>query len=160
MMIKKMAKAVVSGVGTLVFPDKCLGCGTYIKHPMDNPLSVRFCPACLEPALPVFDHPFCPGCGHCFESGPDHLCGACLEAPMILNSVRAAFMYKDVVQKALALFKYQSKLSLARPFERQLFQAFSAHFDMNGFHLILPIPLHASKAKKRGFNQAYFLVRN
>nr|WP_320191663.1 ComF family protein [uncultured Desulfobacter sp.] len=155
-----MAKAVATGMGALVFPDICLGCGKYIKNFTDNPLSVCFCPTCLGPALPVFDHPFCPACGRCFESGPDHLCGACLETPMAMDYVRAAFMYKDVIQKALGLFKYQSKLSLARPFERHLFQAFVTHFEMNDFHLILPIPLHTSKAKSRGFNQAYFLVRN
>jgi len=159
-MIKKLAKVTVAGFGALVFPDKCLGCGKYIKTLTDNPLSVCFCHTCLGQTLPVFDHPFCPACGRCFESGPDHLCGACLETPMSMQSVRAAFMYKGVIQKALGLFKYQSKLSLARPFERYLFQAFVDHFNMNDFHLILPIPLHSSKAKKRGFNQSYFLVRN
>lgn len=158
--VKKIAKAVVAGMGALVFPDICLGCGKYIKDCTDNPLSACFCPACLGQTLPVFDHPFCPACGRCYDSGPDHLCGACLETPMVMDSVRAAFIYKDVIQKALGLFKYQSKLSLARPFERHLFQAFITHFDMNHFHLILPVPLHRSKAKSRGFNQSFFLVRN
>nr|WP_320017486.1 ComF family protein [uncultured Desulfobacter sp.] len=159
-MIKKLAKVTLAGFGALVFPNKCLGCGKYIKKPTDNSLSLCFCHTCLGQALPVFDHPFCPACGRCFESGSDHLCGACHETPMVMQGVRAAFMYKDVIQKALGLFKYQSKLSLARPFERHLFQAFATHYDMDGFHLILPIPLHGSKAKKRGFNQSYFLVRN
>lgn len=159
-MIKKLTKAVGTGICTLVFPDKCLECGRYIKKDMDHPLSVCFCPTCLGEALPVFDHPFCPACGRCFESGPDHLCGTCLETPMVVQEVRGAFMYQGLIQKALGLFKYQSKLSLARPFERHLFQAFATHFDMNHFHLILPIPLHGSKAKKRGFNQSYFLIRN
>jgi len=79
---------------------------------------------------------------------------------MVMESVRAAFIYKELIQEALGLFKYQSKLSLARPLEHHLFQAFATHFDMNGFHLIVPIPLHVSKAKKRGFNQSYLLVRN
>ncbi|EIM64202.1 ComF family protein [Desulfobacter postgatei] len=159
-MIKKLVKATGAGVCALVFPDKCLGCGKYIKKNADNPLSKCFCHRCLGEVLPVFDHPFCPACGHCFESGPDHLCEACLKTPMVMESVRAAFIYKELIQKALGLFKYQSKLSLARPFERHLFQAFATHFDMNGFHLIVPIPLHVSKAKKRGFNQSYLLVRN
>ena len=159
-MIKKLAKAAGAGICALVFPDKCLGCGQYIKTPTDNPLSVCFCRMCLGETLPVFDHPFCPACGRCFESGPDHLCEACLKTPMVMERVRAAFIYKDFIQNALGLFKYQSKLSLARPLERFLFKAFTAHFDMDIFHLILPIPLHGSKAKKRGFNQAYFLVRN
>jgi ComF family protein len=159
-MIKKLAKVTGAGICALIFPDKCLGCGKYIKNTTDNPLSVCFCHTCLGQALPVFDHPFCAACGRCFESGPDHLCGACLETPMAMQRVRAAFMYKDVIQKALGLFKYQSKLSLARPFERHLFHAFATHFDMDSFDLILPIPLHGSKAKKRGFNQSYFLVRH
>ena len=147
-------------MGALVFPDKCLDCGTYIKNSADDPLNVCFCHTCLGTALPVFDHPFCPGCGRCFETGPDHLCGACLELPMAMDSVRAAFMYEGVIQKALGLFKYQSKLSLARAFETHLFQAFATHFEMERFDLIVPIPLHHSKAKNRGFNQSYFLVRN
>ncbi|WP_321495843.1 ComF family protein [uncultured Desulfobacter sp.] len=160
-MIKKLAKGIGAGVCRLIFPNKCLGCGKYIKASAeDNPLDVCFCPTCRGEALPVFDHPFCPGCGRCFEAGPDHLCGSCLETPMAMNGVRAAFEYKGVIQKALGLFKYQSKLSLARPFERYLFKAFATHFDMDSFHLIVPIPLHGSKAKDRGFNQSYFLVRN
>lgn len=159
-MIKKRVKAMGLRICALVFPDKCLGCGKYIKESTDHPLSVCFCRGCLGQTLPVFDHPFCPACGRCFESGPDHLCEACLKTPMVMERVRAAFIYKDLIQKALGLFKYQSKLSLARPFERHLFQAFTTHFDMNGFHLIVPIPLHISKARKRGFNQSYFLVRN
>lgn len=159
-MLKKMAKAAMAGMGALVFPDRCLGCGTYIKNSTDDPLNLCFCHTCLGSALPVFDHPFCPACGRSFESGPDHLCGACLEVPMVMESVRAAFLYEGVIQKALGLFKYQSKLSLARPFEHHLFQAFATHFDMDRFHLIVPIPLHSAKAKSRGFNQSYFLVRN
>ncbi len=159
-MIKKLAQAMGLRICALVFPDKCLGCGKYIKESTDNPLSVCFCHTCLGQTLPVFDHPFCPACGCCFESGPDHLCEACLKTPMVMERVRAAFIYKALIQKALGLFKYQSKLSLARPLERHLFQAFATHFDMNGFHLIVPIPLHISKARKRGFNQSYFLVRN
>jgi ComF family protein len=159
-MIKKLAKAAVAGMGALVFPDKCLGCGKYIEDSTDEPLNVCFCKTCLGPALPVFNHPFCPACGRCFEAGPDHLCGACLEAPMAMDSVRAAFVYKGLIQKALGLFKYQSKLSLTRPFEHHLFQAFATHFDMDRFHFIVPIPLHSAKAKSRGFNQSYFLVRN
>ncbi|WP_035240185.1 ComF family protein [Desulfobacter vibrioformis] len=159
-MIKKLVKAMGLRFCALVFPDKCLGCGKYIKKNTDNPLSVCFCHGCLGQTLPVFDHPFCPACGRGFESGPDHLCEACLKTPMVMERVRAAFIYKDLIQKALGLFKYQSKLSLARPLERHLFQAFATHFDMNRFHLVLPIPLHISKARKRGFNQSYLLVRN
>nr|WP_319395444.1 ComF family protein [uncultured Desulfobacter sp.] len=159
-MLKKLVRAAAAGIGALVFPDKCLDCGKYIKNPMDDPLNVCFCNTCLGAALPVFDHPFCPNCGRCFETGPDHLCGACLEVPMAMDSVRAAFMYEGVIQKALGLFKYHARLSLARPFEYHLFQAFATQFDMDRFHLIVPIPLHISKAKHRGFNQSYFLVRN
>jgi len=159
-MLKTLVKATGAGICALVFPNKCLGCGRYIKSPGNNLLGVCFCPACLGPALPVFDHPFCPACGRCFDAGPDHLCEACLKTPMAMETVRAAFIYKGAIQKALGLFKYQSKLSLARPLERYLFKAFAAHFDMDRVHLILPVPLHVSKARKRGFNQSYFLVRN
>ena len=99
-------------------------------------------------------------CGHVYDSGPNHLCPSCIEDPLALDFVRAAFEYKGVIRKGIGLFKYQAKQSLARPFEHYLFNAFKTHFNVDDFHLILPIPLHLSKVRKRGFNQAYFLVRN
>jgi ComF family protein len=83
-----------------------------------------------------------------------------LKTPLKLGRVRAAAEYKGIVRAAIQLLKYHSKLSLAKPLEHLLFQTFLQYYETLPIDLIMPIPLHRSKMKKRGFNQAYFLSRN
>ncbi len=158
--IKKWITDTAAGVCALIFPDRCMKCGTYITRDCQMPLSACFCPSCLDSPLPFFGTPFCPVCGRIFDAGTDHLCSSCLERRPVTKSVRAAFEYKGVIRDGIGLLKYQAKQSLALPFEYYLFSAFESYYDMDDVHLILPVPLHRSKAKKRGFNQSYFLVRN
>jgi ComF family protein len=161
---------------TLVFPCQCLKCRAYIECDRPDSLSACFCDACL-PADPLgFKPPFCPRCGHLFEqlserdpgaglvsdreNGTNHLCETCLTAPPSINQVRAAFQYQGIIRDAIPLFKYQSKLSLARVFESCLFDAFERFFSRSSIDRILPIPLHHKKMKQRGFNQSFLLIRN
>jgi ComF family protein len=41
-----------------------------------------------------------------------------------------------------------------------LFETFLQYYENLPIDLIMPMPLHRSKMRKRGFNQAYFLSRN
>jgi len=149
------------GMVSLVFPDKCLKCGVYIRRDPTFPLSACYCGACLGNALPIFQSPFCTCCGHLFRSraGENHLCEPCLKKRPVLARVRAAFEYKDTIREAVARFKYQSRLSLSYPFEHYLFDAFCTWFGHEEIHLILPVPLHPKKARQRGFNQSFLLIR-
>ncbi|WDP88998.1 MAG: ComF family protein [Desulfobacter sp.] len=151
--------SLVRGISSLVFPDKCLKCGIYIRRSPEVPLSACFCTACMG-RLPGFGSPFCTCCGRRFSAGDDHLCESCLEKAPVVERVRAAFEYEGIVREAVALFKYQGRLSLARPFERHLFEAYCTWFSKEDIHLILPIPLHRKKSAKRGFNQSFLLIRN
>ncbi|MCP3943305.1 MAG: ComF family protein [Desulfobacteraceae bacterium] len=150
----------------LVFPCQCLKCRAYIDIDRSISLSDCFCNQCLpwEPLL--FKSPFCPRCGHLFEgtfaleNGENHLCQACLTNSSSINQVRAAFQYQGIIREAIPLFKYQSKLCLARVFENNLFDAFEGFFADSSIDRILPIPLHKKKMKQRGFNQSFLLIRN
>ncbi len=155
-------KSIGNELQTLVFPGKCLKCGTILNKERGTPLSSCYCPECMGKVLPFFYPPFCTCCGQVFEAriGESHLCEGCLKGMPPLGQVRAAFEYKGVVREGLGLFKYQSRLCLARPFETHMFDAFDVYFSDKKIDLILPIPLHFQKARKRGFNQSFFLVRN
>ncbi|WP_022668174.1 ComF family protein [Desulfospira joergensenii] len=152
-------------VQTLLFPPRCLKCGTYMDSGTADPsaFSAYFCKSCLGSGPRPFEPPFCPWCGHVFDQGENHLCEACLKKnPRFrrISRVRASLVYSGVVKEAVPLFKYQSRLSLARPFERVLFRAFETYFMEPEPDLVLPVPLHVRRLRQRGFNQAYFLVRH
>jgi ComF family protein len=57
-------------------------------------------------------------------------------------------------------FKYKGKIQLARPLGELLLTAFTRFWDIDSIDIILPVPLHASRLRQRGFNQAGLLLRN
>jgi len=158
----------LAALESVLYPPKCLLCGLYMEPAAENSNALEscFCDTCLEsgsdPGLNPIHVPYCVKCGIQLPGShlENHVCGTCLEKPLIPEKIRASFEYKGVIKEAIPLFKYHSKLALAKPLEQVLFQTFLIHFQNSAIDLIIPIPLHLSKLKQRGFNQTYLLVRN
>jgi ComF family protein len=148
----------------LLYPLKCLKCGAYIDPDMvvTKTLETCFCDECMESGFHPIDSPFCTKCGVKFHNSFDenHICEACLKTPLKIGRARAAAEYTGIIKDAIPAFKYNSKLSLAKVFEQLLFETFIKHYAKQKIDIIMPIPLHKKKLKERGFNQAFFLIRN
>jgi ComF family protein len=69
-------------------------------------------------------------------------------------------IYEQVLTGIIHRFKYKGKIQLAGPLAELLLTAFSLFWGDDSIDLILPVPLHLKKIRKRGFNQAYLLVRS
>lgn len=151
---------ILRGFEALLFPEKCLKCGIYLEEDGSRTLESCFCDACGKEGIFPIGPPFCTSCGIRFQTGETHVCGDCLKTPLKLGQVRAAAEYKGIVRDAIQLLKYHSKLAMAKPLERLLFETFLQYYENLAVDLIMPMPLHRSKMRKRGFNQAYFLSRN
>ena len=148
----------------LLYPLKCLKCGVYIDPDTVEPHTMEacFCDHCMTLGFYPIDSPFCLKCGFKFHNrfNENHVCEACLKKPLNLDRVRAALEYKGIVKDAIPLFKYHSKLSISKVFETILFDTFLCHYAQSCIDIIMPIPLHKKKLRKRGFNQAFLLIRN
>jgi ComF family protein len=57
-------------------------------------------------------------------------------------------------------YKYGGKTHLAAPLGALLFIALMRYWDVNAIDLVLPVPLHVRRLRKRGFNQAFLLIRD
>jgi ComF family protein len=69
-------------------------------------------------------------------------------------------VYEPVLTGIIHRFKYKGKIQLAGPLAEILLTAFSLLWEDDSIDFLLPVPLHLKKIRKRGFNQAYLLVRN
>lgn len=147
-----------------LFPPKCLKCGIYMEesHARPHTLESCFCGDCMKEGLYPIVPPFCISCGIRFHNSfnDNHVCGSCLKTPLMLGQVRAAVEYKGIIRDGIQLLKYHSKTAVAKTLECLMFQAFLEYYGNLAIDLIMPMPLHRSKMRKRGFNQAYFLFRN
>lgn len=148
----------------LLFPKKCVKCGQYMEkeHDSDPFPETCFCENCLKDGFYPIKEPYCPICGIPYPKSfnHNHICGNCIKSPLKLGRIRAVAEYKGLIQDGIRLFKYHSKLSLARSFETFLFQTYLKYYAKEPVELIIPMPLHRRRTKKRGFNQAYMLCRN
>jgi len=168
-----------------VFPPKCLACAAFyriadhspgrrsagsnpsvgstasIQAGMDESLAAVLCPDCLGQLINV-ESPLCLCCGLPFKSrqGPDHHCGQCLDTGHKFGQARAALVYEPVITKLIHCFKYLGKTQLTGPFGELLLTTFINLWDRDNIDIILPVPLHPGRFRRRGFNQAYLLSRN
>ena len=162
---------LLNGMVDALFPAKCMGCGRLYRHdtamrragrPTGFPgvMAPYFCPGCRNQWTAVAS-PLCSRCGLVFKSreGADHLCGRCVERPGVFTRARAAGIYDHALQSAIHALKFKSKVSLAGPLGELLFDTFRHHWKDGDIDVVAPVPLHRHRFRRRGFNQAYLLVR-
>ena len=94
------------------------------------------------------------------REGDDHPCGECLEKPKRFRKARAFGVYDQALMEGLHRFKYKGKVQLARPLGTLLLAALLIGWDDDPPDLVVPVPLHASRFRERGFNQAFLLIRD
>jgi ComF family protein len=134
-----------------LFPWACAGCRTPLETLEDS----GFCGECWLD-LPRIQDLVCRSCGIPLKEGGS-LCFACRQEPLRLM-VRAAVSYNGPIASAVHRFKYTGRKSLAGPFGTLLRYAWHQFPELQPVDTLIPVPLHRSVQRQRGFNQAQILA--
>jgi len=121
---------------------------------------IGLCLECVQ-SLPKL-HSTCPGCGLLQSAGnkSTRRCSACLRRPQPFDFCRAGYAYRSPVSDLLSQFKFHARLEAGFALSELLFRCFQAHYqDKPAPELLLPVPLHPSRQRQRGFNQAQEIAR-
>ncbi|GAB4333118.1 MAG: ComF family protein [Desulfobulbaceae bacterium] len=137
----------------LLFPSSCLHCGCRLAC-RELPL---LCDACLS-GITFINAPLCPCCGLPFRFGVDHHCGDCLRQNFVFDAARAALEYKEPVSSLISEIKFTGSLAPLATLGHLVFQG-TVIKDLTPPDLVLPVPLHQNRLRKRCFNQALLLAR-
>ena len=130
-----------------LFPARCVLCG-------DPGVAGRdLCAAC-ERDLPWLETA-CERCAHPLPA--PGLCGACLRQPPPFAASTAVFHYAEPVTRLIAALKFRGRLAHARLLA-ELAAVHFAHIPERP-ELLIPVPLHPSRLRQRGYNQALELAR-
>lgn len=116
--------------------DLCAACWQDLPH---NPVACRLC------ALPLAAH----------EAG---VCGLCLKQPPPLDGSIIPFRYAAPLDHLLLGLKFGQQLPNARLLGGLLAEAIAAS-TRELPDCIIPVPLHPSRLRERGYNQALELAR-
>ena len=113
----------------------------------------------------VLDLIFTPRCVECGDEGA-YMCAACLSAveperePFEIEA-RAVYRFEGAARKAVHQLKYQGVTALAPPLGRLMAGRLARAGAKAGSAptLIVPVPLHRSRLRERGYNQAELLAK-
>ncbi len=137
-----------SFVQQLLYPDCCVLCGARGEAGLD------ICAGCRTD-LPVAQS--C--CAVCAAVLPrPGVCGSCLSRPPPYQRSFALFRYHAPVDRLLLDLKFHGKLARARLLGALLAQSLAARSGPWP-ELIVPVPLHGSRLRERGYNQSLELAR-
>lgn len=140
-----------------LYPAACCGCGRPAVRP-------GFCPSCRA-EIHTPRSPLCLVCGVPFGTagGSDHRCERCLTRAVGFGRARACALYdaagtaQHPLKSVLQRYKYNRDVGLARPLGQLLSER--CPFVAGTYDVIMPVPLHLSRLRWRGFNQAQLLAK-
>jgi ComF family protein len=147
---------LLSGSAQLFWPARCAACNGNV------PDDVIFCGDCNLSINPLVGA--CSGCALPYLRSPSslHRCLICRRIPFPFCEGHAAFEYGAALAEAIVRMKHGARRDLARRLGRLLAPTLAQLLARARFGLgdaIIPVPLHASRLRKRGFNQALELAR-
>ena len=142
----------------IVLAPSCAACDA----PLACPISGALCRRCVE-SIVAFTPPLCMRCGDPLPSWrvislENGLCPRCRRRASHVRAARAIGAYEGSLRSIVHALKYGRRPSLARALALRM-QAHAGDL-LRDADLAVPVPLHASRKRARGFNQAEELARH
>jgi competence protein ComFC len=146
-MLTSSLEPYVSALIDLFYPQRCVGC--------EKRASDLLCRTCFE-ALPEIWRPVCGRCGlpTAFET---FVCEECKGVDFGFEGARAPLRYEGVGKEIVHVLKYRGYTRVVDRLAAPLMVGTLG--KDHRFDAVVPVPLHSSRLRRRGFNQAELLAR-
>ena len=163
-------KALALRLLSNLFPSRCILCNQTVSgFPADEGRvnegrvneAVELCIDCCR-SQPFNDS----SCKHCALPLAEGIagnvsCGRCIKKPPVYDYAHSIFRYEDDIIGLVHRLKFSEKITYARSIGELFLSAFNSEeiFKSELPDCLLPVPLHHSRLRKRGFNQSIEIAR-
>lgn len=106
--------------------------------------------------LPLLEEPFCITCGEAFP-GMIHTsfsCSNCQNRQWAISRARSPYLAQGYVREVIHQFKYNRRFYRLPLLTTWLEEGYHRFYLAGEIDVLVPVPLHKSRLKWRGFNQA------
>lgn len=138
-------KQIKDRIITFFFPRRCAGCDTVIAG------AEGVCRACSK-KIRCLTGDTCMICGKKVKDGGVY-CYDCSRKKHIFKQNVGVFIYSDI-RESLYRFKYNGRAEYADYYAKKAYELHGKRISSWRADAIVPIPLHPSRYRKRGYNQA------
>jgi ComF family protein len=109
-------------------------------------------PACIRCGLPI--------ASQLAGEEADWICGKCRAGEYEFDFARSYGVYTEPLRSAILLLKFQRRERLGRRLGELLAAVWAEHVEFNAAErpILAPVPLHKTRQRERGFNQAEVLA--
>lgn len=133
----------------LLLPRRCAICGR---------LSAGICGECRK-KLPYIRGAVCFCCGRPLADPDAEYCPACRTQRHAYTQGRALYLYTDAVRESLHAVKYHNKREYLEYYAQEIAEHLEEAVKTWQPQVMIPIPMHPSARRKRGYNQAEILAK-
>ena len=146
----KRANTLLKSSFNWLIPKLCISC--------KQELAQENHPCCLTCyANLAFQSHCCSQCGQVY-SGTSDYCGRCIIKTPPFDACFCPFEYQGPIKEQIKAFKYKAKPELAKTLAQLLYHEIIAN-DLPRPDLLIPVPMHISKLRDRGYNQSLLLTQ-
>ena len=139
-------------VTELLFPRKCPICEDIV-----SPRGELICPECIG-RIHFITEPVCKVCGREIVSEEEELCSNCKRHRFSFEFGYALMNYSDEVAHSITRIKYTGAREFLDYYGKKAVELYGDRIKKMGVDAIVPIPVHKSRLRKRGYNQAAVLA--
>lgn len=143
-------KKFLSKILDLFFPKRCAICDMVISE------EAGICKTC-EKKIRLLSGEVCLKCGKKLDEEVIY-CYDCNRRQHEFEQNFAVFEY-PVVRESLYRFKYRGRAEYAAYYAKQAYRLYGSRLKALQADAIIPVPLHASRQRRRGYNQAEELAK-
>mgnify|MGYP001029487339 CR=1 FL=1 len=140
------------GLLNLLFPERCVVCDGISDRPGKG-----LCKECQDKIIYIKE-PFCMKCGKQLRSGEREYCGDCEKKGHYFIQGTALYDYGSMAD-SISRFKYGGRTEYASFYGRELYEKKRQWLMAIRPQALVPVPVHASRKRKRGYNQAELIAR-
>ena len=157
--VRFVLRGACDALASLVFPAPCRVC----EVTLDTASRIPICHECLGSLRPI-SGPVCQLCGRPFISplaaaARRPLCHLCRRGVYGFDLARSYGPYDGAMVRAITLLKYHAVTPLGGWFAARLAELVAREPQAFAADVVVPVPLHASRLRERGYNQAELIAR-
>ena len=137
---------------SVLFPRRCPVCEEIV-----SPRGALICPDC-ERQLHFLTEPTCQICGREILADDAELCESCKRHRFLFKRSIALVAYDDVAARSISRIKYTGAREFLDYYGREAVHRRGDELRRMQIDAIVPVPVHPSRKRKRGYNQATVLA--